>query len=51
MPVVLVVHFGNMEVVLAPLLHTFTSVCSLYVVCVHLGRLSFSFKRKCGCYR
>lgn len=51
MPVALVVHFGNTEVVLAPLCHTFTSVCSLYVACVHLGRLSFSFKRKYDCYR
>lgn len=43
MPVVLVVHFGNTEVVLALLHHTFNSVCSLYVACVHLGRGCFFF--------
>lgn len=51
-PVALVVHFGNTEVVLAPLRHTFNSVCSLYVACAHLERgFFFSFKRKCDCYR
>lgn len=41
MLVALVVHFGNTEVVLAPLRHTFNSVCSLYVACAHLERVFF----------
>lgn len=35
MPVALVVHFGNTEVVLAPLWHTFTSVF-LYMLLVFI---------------
>lgn len=51
MSVTLVVRFGDTEVVLVPLRHMFTSVCSLYVACVHLGRLSFFLKRKYDYYR
>lgn len=46
MPVALVVHFGNTEVVLAPLHHTFNSVCSLYVAYAHLERVCFFFPLK-----